>query len=135
MKQVSASELNVLKGVAISADIVQFGLTPLQFLGIGEIINVAMDIALFGLFTWRLGFHVAFLPSIVTEFIPVIDLIPAWTMAIFFVTRNNDTPQNVPSMQAPQHIPPSEPFIKDIKTVDVPVEVRPAGSPRNAFGE
>ena len=127
MKQVSPKELKVLRYIAIGADALQFGLIPVYFVVIGAVINAFVDIVLFGLFTWRLGFHVAFLPSFIAEFIPLIDLIPAWTMAVYFVTRNADgavppvTFHTQGAKPGTATVPPSPaPFIKDIKSVDSP---------------
>jgi hypothetical protein len=125
MKQVSAKELQVLRIVAIVADFIQFWMIPSYFVLIGFFLNAVLDIFLFALFTWRLGFHIAFLPSFLVEFVPFVDVVPAWTMAILFVTRNaGSVGPNVtvvpPPAPAAATTPQNPPPIKDIKAVDSP---------------
>ena len=42
---------------------------------------------------WALvGFHWAFLPSFVTKLLPIADLAPTWTLAVFMATRGRGVP-------------------------------------------
>jgi hypothetical protein len=34
------------------------------------------------------GWHWAFLPAFLSEMVPVFDLVPTWTAAVFFATRS-----------------------------------------------
>ena len=75
------------RGVALAADFAQFVVLPFA-LGnaispADEIIDVAVGLVLTGL----LGFHVALLPALAVELVPILDLFPTWTAAVLFVTR------------------------------------------------
>jgi hypothetical protein len=73
--------------IAIAADALQIAVFPLFLAGAaspaGDVLDVAVAIAMVVL----LGWHVAFLPTLVAEVLPVVSLIPTWTAAVWFVTR------------------------------------------------
>jgi hypothetical protein len=73
--------------LAVVADSVQIGLLPL-FVGgalswIDDIVDVVVALAMIALVGW----HWAFLPAFLSEMVPVFDLVPTWTAAVFFATR------------------------------------------------
>ena len=76
--------------LAISADALQIALLPALVVGVPlvEAIDIAMAIALFFL----LGWHLAFLPTLLAEAIPVVNLVPTWTAAVWLVTRSQKPP-------------------------------------------
>jgi hypothetical protein len=61
--------------VAIAADGLQLLVGPLGWTFFDEIVDVVTAIVLSAL----LGFHPLFLPTLVVEFIPVVDMLPTWT--------------------------------------------------------
>jgi hypothetical protein len=64
-----------------------------------------------GILTLLVGWHWAFLPAFLVELAPGIDLVPSWTLAVFFATRQ----RIVPTMTA-----------RDDRVIDVePVRERP----------
>lgn len=80
------------RGLAVSADLLQLLAFPL-FLGgapgvADGVLDVVVCITLIGLVGW----HIAFLPSFVSESLPFVELVPTWTLAVFFATRNWDKP-------------------------------------------
>ena len=77
----SARRLWAALGVAIAADLVQLGLGPLGWTFLDEVIDVATAGVEIGL----LGFHPLFLPTLVVEFIPMIDMLPTWTGCVVAV--------------------------------------------------
>jgi hypothetical protein len=62
-------------------DVFQFLLGPLGWTFAGEILDVAAMILI-----WRaIGFHPLLLPTFALEFLPVTDLLPAWTGCVALV--------------------------------------------------
>jgi len=76
------------RAIALAADALQIGLFPLFAAGAPEIADLALDVATGALLCWLCGFHAAFLPTVVGEALPMVDLFPSWTLATLFVTRN-----------------------------------------------
>jgi hypothetical protein len=67
--------------IAVSADVLQFAIGPLGWAFADEALDVAAMVL-----EWRLlGFHPLLLPTFVLEFVPVADLIPAWTACVALV--------------------------------------------------
>src|SRR4051812_3815035 len=75
------------RGIALVADGIQWLLVPLFAGGAPEGADLVVDLVTAALLTWLCGFHLAFLPAVVAEALPVIDLFPTWTAATLFVTR------------------------------------------------
>ena len=53
---------------------------------------------------WLLGWHWAFLPTLLAELVPGFDLLPTWTAAVFYVTRQrvrSEEPEILPPGPAP----------------------------------
>ena len=67
--------------IAVTVDVLQFSLGPLGWAFADEILDVVAMIL-----TWRvIGFHPLLLPTFVLEFVPVADLLPAWTGCVALV--------------------------------------------------
>jgi hypothetical protein len=74
--------------IALGVDALQIVVFPLLFPGTPW--NNVLDV-LTGIFmVAMLGWHVAFLPTFVTELIPFVDLFPTWTVAVLFITRKQN---------------------------------------------
>jgi len=71
--------------IALGVDALQIVVFPLLFPGTpwNNVLDVLTGIFMVAL----LGWHVAFLPTFVTELIPFVDLFPTWTVAVLFITR------------------------------------------------
>lgn len=85
--------------IAIAADALQIGLFPLFAAGGISPADSALDLIVAVLLTKILGWHWAFLPSVVAELLPGFDLFPTWTAAVYFVTRgdvHSDEPEILP---------------------------------------
>ena len=72
--------------------------------------NDALDLAVGAAMTGLIGWHWAFLPSFFVELVPGLDLVPTWTAAVFYATR-----QGAPA-------PPSKP--RPAGTIDAEVVKR-----------
>jgi len=73
--------------IAIAADLIQIVILPLAVAGALSPWDDALDVVVSIVMIRLLGWHLAFLPAMITELVPFADLIPTWTAAVFFVTR------------------------------------------------
>ncbi|HLP30391.1 MAG TPA: hypothetical protein VK150_03450, partial [Geothrix sp.] len=64
---------------------------------VGWFVGVGLDVATMAAMWALLGFHWAFLPSFLTEWIPYLDMAPIWTLAVAIATRGRS------SLQAPDN--------------------------------
>jgi hypothetical protein len=76
--------------MALGVDALQIAILPILFPGSPW--NNVIDLVTGAVMVWLLGWHVAFLPTFVTELIPFVDLFPTWTLAVLFVTRKKNPP-------------------------------------------
>jgi hypothetical protein len=80
---------------ALLADATQVALGPLGWTFLDELI----DVAVMGLTTWALGFHLLLLPTFVVEVIPLVDMLPTWTacvLAVIALRKRAQPPPKVP---------------------------------------
>ena len=90
--------------VAIVADALQIVAFPFFVEGGVSPADTVLDLAVATILTKLLGWHWAFLPSLVAELVPGLDLFPTWTAAVFFVTRHqvqSGEPEILPPGPAP----------------------------------
>ena len=73
------------RGIALAVDAFQIAIIPLLFPGSPW--NNAIDLVTGVVMVRLLGWHIAFLPTFITELIPFVDLFPTWTVAVLYVTR------------------------------------------------
>lgn len=78
--------------IAIIADAVQILLIPIFAAGAASMVDDALDVAVGITMTALVGWHWVFLPAFVTEIIPMVDLAPTWTIAVFIATRQRGDP-------------------------------------------
>lgn len=107
LKAIKAPEHRLAWLVAIAVDAVQILGFPMFAEGAISPADTALDLAAAAILTKLLGWHWAFLPTFAAELIPGIDLIPTWTAAVFFVTRQqvrsaSTEPEILPPGPAPQ---------------------------------
>ena len=76
--------------IALAVDVVQIAIMPI--LVPGSPWNNAIDLVTGAVMVGLLGWHIAFLPTFVTELIPFVDLFPTWTVAVLYVTRKKKSP-------------------------------------------
>jgi hypothetical protein len=86
--------------IAVTTDVLQFLLGPLGWAFADELLDLAAMIL-----TWRLiGFHPLLLPTFVLEFLPISDMLPAWTACVALVValrRKQQTPPPPPPSPGP----------------------------------
>ena len=83
----SSGRVKAARILAVVADLVQLGFFPILIEGFPSPFNDILDIGVSVAMIVLLGWHWAFLPSIVTKLLPGLDLIPTWTAAVLFATR------------------------------------------------
>lgn len=78
--------------VALSADALQWAVMPLFVEGALSPVDAVLDAAVAFILVRLLGWHWAFVPALLVEALPGVDLFPTWTAAVFFVTRQLHAP-------------------------------------------
>jgi hypothetical protein len=77
--------------VAIAADAIQIVALPLFAAGGISPMDTIVDFAAGIVLCKLVGWHWAFLPAVLAELIPGLDLIPTWTASVYYVMRNRPT--------------------------------------------
>ena len=75
--------------VAMAADALQLAVFPLFVEGALSPADAVLDAVVAVVLVRLLGWHWAFLPTLLIEALPGADLFPTWTAAVFFVTRQS----------------------------------------------
>jgi hypothetical protein len=71
-------------------------------------VNQIVDVATAAVMTWLVGWHWAFLPTFLIEAVPIVDVVPTWTLAVLIATRGRVTPP-APTVTVEPPAPPSPP--------------------------
>ena len=87
-KSLKSPEQRLAWLVAIAADAIQIAGFPLFVEGGMSVADSALDLIVAVVLIRLLGWHWAFLPSLVAELVPGLDLFPTWSAAVWFVTRD-----------------------------------------------
>ena len=83
----SPGRIRAARAIAVLSDLIQIAIMPAFAGGALSLLNDALDVAVAILMVGLVGWHFAFLPSFVVELIPGLDLVPTWTLAVWFATR------------------------------------------------
>jgi hypothetical protein len=86
LKLFRTSERRTAWIVAMAADAIQILLLPLFAFGAVSPADPVIDVITALILTKLLGWHWAFLPSLLAELIPGLDMFPTWTAAVAYVT-------------------------------------------------
>jgi hypothetical protein len=78
--------------IALGADAVQLAVLPLFVEGALSPVDTILDAMVAVTLVRLLGWHWAFLPTLLIEALPGADLFPTWTAAVYFVTRQMHAP-------------------------------------------
>jgi hypothetical protein len=87
VKDLKSKETRLAWAVAIAADALQIVAMPFFAAGGISPADSIVDFATAFLLVRLIGWHWAFLPSLMAELVPGLDLFPTWTAAVFFVMR------------------------------------------------
>ena len=96
MNTVAPSRIKTARAIAIFADLLQIALFPLFAPGFISPIDDVLDVVVCALLTKLVGWHYSFLPSFIVKVVPVADLVPSWTLAVFLATRQKQVPAPPP---------------------------------------
>lgn len=99
--------------IAMIADVVQIGLFPLFVEGAFSAFNDALDVVIAVVMLWLLGWHWAFLPSLIAEVVPGLNIVPTWTAAVVYVLRSR-------ALQPKHELPPA-----DVERLAIPAKPEP----------
>ena len=77
------------RAIALVADALQLGLFPIFAEGAASPLDAGLDVLVAAVLTWLLGWSWLFLPAFIAEGVPLLDVCPTWTAAVFFVTRES----------------------------------------------
>ena len=100
-KPLTKTRARIALGLAIAVDVVQIAMQitgPFQIL-----VDWPLDLLTAILMMSLVGFHWAFLPTFLAEAVPWLDVVPTWTLAVLFATRNRV------AVEAPKDVTPTLP--------------------------
>ena len=83
----SLTRRRVAQVLALAVDGVQWVLLPMVMGGAASPINDVLDMFVGALMIWLIGWHWTFVPTFIAELLPVVDLVPTWSLAVFMATR------------------------------------------------
>lgn len=96
------------RGLAVAADLLQWLALPAFVGGAPGVADGVLDVVVCVALIRLVGWHIAFLPTFVSELVPFVELVPTWTLAVFVVTRNWD--QTIAGEKAlAESLPPEPP--------------------------
>jgi hypothetical protein len=99
------SRVRAARILAVAADLLQIVVFPAFFQGLLSPANDVLDVAMAVAMVVLLGWHWAFLPTLVSELIPFWDLVPTWTAAVLIVTRGTAA-EHDKTEEPPRLVPP-----------------------------
>ncbi len=94
-KTLNSREVLLAWIVALAADTIQIAGLPLFAEGATSPLDDLLDLLTAVILVRLLGWHWAFLPSLVAELVPGVNLFPTWTAAVWFVTRKSPLPDDM----------------------------------------
>jgi hypothetical protein len=75
--------------VALAVDALQIGFAA-STAGLSMFVDKALDVIAAAVLWRLLGWHWALVPSFVFELLPIVELAPTWTAAVWLMTRNGN---------------------------------------------
>lgn len=107
--------IRVARAIAMMADLAQIVVFTAFAEGWLSPVNDALDVGVALALSALVGWHWAFLPSFLSELIPMWDLAPTWTVAIWYATSGTLPPTEGPPSAGPPSAglePPGRPALK-----------------------
>jgi hypothetical protein len=108
----SKTRLRAAWAIAIVVDALQIAVFPATIEGAFSPLNDGLDFVAMGSLFFLLGWHWAFLPTVLAELVPGLDLVPTWTIAVGIATRGRGEVQaepGAPKVINPEVMPPDGP--------------------------
>jgi len=125
MGELTPGRIRTARIIAFLADAIQLGAFPLFAGGIASPWNDALDVVVAAVMLGLLGWHWYFLPTLVAEAVPFLDLVPSWTAAVFLATRRRRPGRSRRRPEAPSGSPTRT--RRDRQSTPVPPGPRPRG--------
>ena len=91
MTALSRRRVLLAYAAALAVDGLQIGLGAATG-GLSMLVDKGLDLVAAVLLWALLGWHWALLPSFLVELVPVVELAPTWTAAVWFITRGGRPP-------------------------------------------
>ena len=91
IRPLSRRRIILARALAVTVDFFQIVVSPVFSLGAASPLDDVLDVATAAGMIGLVGWHWAFLPSFLSELVPVWDLAPTWTIAVFLATRKGAT--------------------------------------------
>lgn len=91
MTALSRRRVLLAYAAALAVDGLQVGLGAATG-GLSMLVDKGLDLVAAVLLWALLGWHWALLPSFLVELVPVVELAPTWTAAVWFITRGGRPP-------------------------------------------
>ena len=85
----SPGRIRLARLIALGADALQLAFFPFFSEGFISPLDDALDFVVFCALTFLLGWHISFLPALLFESLPMADLAPTWSIAVFIATRSS----------------------------------------------
>lgn len=98
------AKLLIALAIAVLADLIQVIFLPFTAGGAIMPWDDAIDFVVAAVMTGLLGWHWVFLPTTIAKLVPVADLAPFWTLAVFIVAMRQKKELQQPG-QVPQPTP------------------------------
>ncbi len=93
----SVARVRTARVIAVCADLLQLGLFPLLAEGFVSPLDDVLDFLVCIILTALVGWHFTFLPSFAVKMLPIVDVAPTWTIAVFLATRQKRVPAPMPA--------------------------------------
>jgi hypothetical protein len=97
----TARRILIARVIAVAVDLAQFALLPAELTPLNNVVDVLTGVSMLVLVGW----HWAFLPTLLAELVPFVDLVPSWTLAVMFATRGQKG--SGPDTPPPPPLPPA----------------------------
>jgi len=107
---VTPARIRTARAIAMLADLAQIVVFPAFSEGALSPVNDVLDVAVAAALSALVGWHWAFLPSFLSELIPMWDLVPTWTAAVWYVTSGALPGATAPDVRVDP--PPPPPLLK-----------------------
>lgn len=107
MKLIPIGRIRAARALAICTDLLQIGFPYIFGEGFLSPFADALDVAACLALTALIGWNNAFIPTFLIEILPVGNLAPTWTIAVFIATRGAKSPD--------KQLPPSQALLSDKK--------------------
>ncbi|MGD0092623.1 MAG: hypothetical protein ABSE73_22140 [Planctomycetota bacterium] len=98
----SATRVWAARILAVLADLLQLALFPIFGEGFASLANIMLDCILAVVLCFLVGWHIVFLPTFIVEQLPLLDLAPTWTIAVFIATYGRSRQQSAHAEQTPK---------------------------------